>query len=184
MTTEHRADIDVQHVEHPKRGQVTRLTWRGWQVDMDALSVTVPPQQTTARTDDLDTLLRAAYRMLDIAVVRPRRPLTALRVALPEPLAADLVAVLRAAQRIVDRRWDRRSTDVYAATSQAWQDAGMTVPHALLVATLRAALPPAATSLADYEHAAGAQALHTLYDHAIGLWCTDHADHARRSRIA
>jgi hypothetical protein len=184
MTTEHLAGIDVQHVEHPKRGQLTRLTWHGWQVDFDALSVTVPPQQNPARTGDLDTLLRAAYRMLDIAVVHQRRPLTAVRAELPEPLAAELVAVLRAAQRIVDRRWDRRSTDVYAATSQAWQDADMTVPYALLVATLREALPPTATNLADYEHAASPQALYALYDGAISLWCTDHADQARPSRIA
>jgi hypothetical protein len=99
MTNEHRAGIDVQHVEHPKRGRLTRLTWHGWQVDVDALNVTVPPQQNPARTGDLDTLLRVAYRMLDVAIARQRRPLAVLRAELPEPLIAEIVDVLRAAQR-------------------------------------------------------------------------------------
>jgi hypothetical protein len=60
----------------------------------------------------------------------------------------------------------------------------MTVPYALLMATLREALPPTATNLADYEHAASAPALHALYQHAISLWCSQDTGDARPSRIA
>jgi hypothetical protein len=182
--SEHITGIDVHHAQHPKRGQVTRLCWQGWQVDIDGLSVSVPPQDTTGTIDDLATLLGAAYRMLDIPIIRRPHPLTVLRAAPPEPLAAELVAILSAAQHIADRRWDRRASDVYACTSQAWQDAGMTVPYALLLATLRAALPQAASSLAGYEYVPNAQPLHTLYDRAIAPCCTEHPGTARPSRIA
>ncbi len=45
--------IDVDHTQYPRRGQIiTRLSWRGWQVDLDGLSVRVPSRTapTTAST--------------------------------------------------------------------------------------------------------------------------------------
>jgi len=36
------AEIGVEYVHHVKRGLLTRLTWRGWDVDIDGPNVTVP----------------------------------------------------------------------------------------------------------------------------------------------
>ncbi len=71
---------------------------------------------------------------------------------------------------------------MYACTKQAWRDAGMPVPYAALVTTLRAALPQPGSSLADHNHTATAAAIHTLYDQAIGLCAGRPAAHT--SRIA
>jgi hypothetical protein len=169
--------IAVATVHHPKRGQVTRLNWRGWQVDLDGLSVSVPAQHSAeAQLDDLAGLLNAAYRMLGIAVLPRTQSLFGLRATLPEVLSADVVTILRAAQRIAEQSWNRRSFDVYACTSQAWQDAGAPVPYTLLLDTLRAALPPDRASLTEYNDTSGDLAMQTLYDQAISMWhgATDH----------
>ena len=33
------AAVGIEHVHHIKRGQVTRLTWNGWMVDIDGVGV-------------------------------------------------------------------------------------------------------------------------------------------------
>jgi hypothetical protein len=176
--------IKVNHAHHPKHGQITRLSWRGWQVDLDGLSVCVPLQDSTGTSiDDLATLLCAAYRMLRIPVVRRPSALAVLRRGLPTTLAAEVAQILRAAQAVADKHWDRRPFDIYACTKQSWQDAGMSVPYAALVTTLRAALPQPGSSLAEHNHTATAAAIHTLYDHAISL-CRAGRPAAETSRIA
>jgi hypothetical protein len=50
--------IGFEHLHHIKRGQVTRLTWNGWLVDIDGTSVTVALQDSAGKTiADLATLL-------------------------------------------------------------------------------------------------------------------------------
>lgn len=176
--------IEVDRTEHPKRGQITRLSWRGWQVDLDELSVSVPQQDSAGKSiDDLATLLCTAYRMLDIPVVRRPSAQTVLSRGLPAPLAGPVAQNLRAAQEVADKHWDRRSFDIYACTKQAWLDDGLSVPYAVLVTTLRAALPNPGSSLAEHNCTATAAAIHTLYDHAISL-CRAGGAAADTSRIA
>jgi hypothetical protein len=94
------AAVGIEHVHHIKRGQVTRLTWNGWMVDIDGVSVTVPVQDTAGKAiADLGTLLGAAYRMVDIPIARGIAPLTRIRSHLPDPTVRDLVDVLRAPRR-------------------------------------------------------------------------------------
>lgn len=186
MTAELITGIAIDHAHHPKRGQITRLSWHGWQVDLDGLSVSVPQQDSTGTTTtDLAILLQAAYRMLNIAVPRPPDLAAMVRGGLPKPMADDLVSTFRAAQHIADVHWHRRSFDIYACTSQAWHDSGMKLPYALLIATLRSALPQPGSSLADFNDTATASAIHTLYEHAITLCSTARpVSHGTTSRIA
>jgi hypothetical protein len=173
MATTSLPGLAEEPTHHPARGQITRLSWRGWHVHLDGESVRVPVQDGDGKSiDDLDDLLTAAYRMLNIPIARRPSTLAALRAGLPAPLTGRVVQILRAAQRLADNRWGSRSSGVYDCTHQAWQDAGMGVPYTLLVTALRAALPQPGASLADYHHTATAAALHTLYDHAVGLCCT------------
>jgi hypothetical protein len=80
----------------------------------------------------------------------------------------EIVAVLRSAQAVADTHWHWRSFDVYQCLRAAWE-ADESLPHELLVATLRAALP-ANTTLADYTHHASGAAIRTLFDAAIRIW--------------
>lgn len=185
MTAELITGIEVDHAHHPKRGQITRLSWHGWQVDIDGLSVSVPLQDSTGRTTtDLATLLQAAYRMLNIAVPRPPDLAAMVRAGLPKPMAEDLASTLRSAQQIADSHWHRRSFDIYACTSQAWHESGMKLPYALLMATLRAALPQPGSSLADFNDTATASAIHALYEGAIARCSTTRRVSGTTSRIA
>jgi hypothetical protein len=163
------AEIGLEYVHHIKRGLLTRLTWRGWAVDIDGPNVTVPPQNSAGKTTaDLATLLGAAYRMIGTPIARGRGPLTRPRTSLPAPMIEEIVAVLRSARAIADTHWHWRSVDVYQCLRAAWE-ADESLPHELLVATLRAALP-ANTTLADYTHRASAATIRTLFDAAIRIW--------------
>jgi hypothetical protein len=162
--------IGVEHVQHPKRGQVRRLTFHGWLVDIDGTNVTVPEQHSAGKTvADLATLLGAAYKMINTPITRSADAEPRIRDVLPAPIVGELIHVLQAAQAIADERWHRSTFDIYQCTRLAWQNAGMMLPHTLLITTLRAALPPA-TTLADYNHAAVARTIHALFDDAINIW--------------
>jgi hypothetical protein len=176
MASTKAADIGVEYVHHIKRGALTRLTWGGWAVDIDGPNVTVPLQDSAGKTTaDLATLLGAAYKMIDTPIARGRGPLTASRTNLPEPMIGEIVAVLRSAQTFADTHWHRRSFDIYQCLGAAWEDAEASLPHELLIATLRAALP-ANTTLADYNHHATTTTIHALFNDAIRIW--RHAPHS------
>jgi hypothetical protein len=167
------ATIAIEHVHHTKRGEITRLAWKGWMVDIDGVSVTVPLQDTAGKTiADLGTLLGAAYRMVNIPIARGPAPLARIRADLPAVKVREVVDVLRAAQAIAENDCHRRTFDIYGCISRAWRNADMPVPHTLLIATLRAALPPA-TTLADYTHQATLRGIQALFDQAIELWRRD-----------
>lgn len=44
MTTHGLTDLTVAHLPRTKVGELTRLSWRGWHVDLDGYRVTVPAQ--------------------------------------------------------------------------------------------------------------------------------------------
>lgn len=162
--------IGIEHVHHPKHGQIRRLTFNGWLVDVDGTNATVPEQHSAGKTvADLATLLGAAYKMMNTPITRSADAEPRLRAVLPAPIVGELIRVLRAAQAIADERWHRSTFDIYQCTRLAWQNAGMMLPHTLLITSLRAALPPA-TTLADYNHAATARTIHALFDDAISIW--------------
>jgi hypothetical protein len=163
-------EIGVEYVHHVKRGVLTRLTWGWWAVDIDGPNVTVPPQSSAGKTTaDLATLLGAAYTMIGTPIARGRGPLTPPRTNLPAPMIEQIVAVLRSAQAIAESHWHWRTFDVYECLGAAWEASEASLPHELLVATLRAALP-ANTTLADYTHRASAATIRTLFDAAIRIW--------------
>jgi hypothetical protein len=164
------AEIGLEYVRHIKRGLLTRLTWRGWAVDIDGANVTVPLQDSAGQTTaDLATLLGAAYRTIGTPIARGRGPLTRRRTILPAPMIGEIVAVLRSAQSIADTHWHWQSFDVYQCLGAAWAEGEALLPHELLVATLRAALP-ANTTLADYNYHASSATIHRLFDDAIRIW--------------
>ena len=144
MTTHGLTGLNVTHLPRIKGEDQTRLSWRGWHVDLDGQRVTVPAQPIAGKnTADLDLLLGAGYRMLDITTAARLSPLPQLRGRIPDGMITQIVEILQAAQRIAETDCHRQAFDVYDCTNRAWHDAGMPVPYALLMRSLRAALPPA-----------------------------------------
>ncbi|SBS76620.1 hypothetical protein MHPYR_340029 [uncultured Mycobacterium sp.] len=170
-TTPGLTGLAVAHLPRIRGGDLTRLSWRGWHVDLDQHRVTVPVQPIAGKNiDDLDLLLGAGYRMLDIATAARLSPLPQLRVRLPESMITQIVAVLQSAQRIADIDSHRGVFDVYECTSRAWRDSGMSIPYAVLLRSLRAVLPPGVGNLAGYDRCARPTDVHDLYTAAIHRW--------------
>lgn len=171
MTTHGLTGLTVAHLPRTKGGDLTRLSWRGWHVDLDEHRVTVPVQPIAGKNiDDLDLLLGAGYRMLNITTPARLSPLPQLRDRLPDAMIAQIVAVLQSAQRLADTDCRREAFDVYDCTSRASRDAGMSVPYAPLIRSLRAALPPGMGNLAAYDRCARSTDVHDLYTEAIRSW--------------
>jgi hypothetical protein len=126
--------------------QITRLQFRSWFVDVDGTAISVPRQRITAAHSpiDLDICLNAARHL-----VRQNTPSPA---PTPPPTldAAEAVAaVLQAAHDIASTQWHPVNLDVYACTSAAWTNSGMTVAYTSLIRALRRALPPGGSRLID-----------------------------------
>lgn len=171
MTTHGLPGPSVTHLRSTKGDDLTRLSWRGWHVDLGGQRVTVPSQPIAGKnTADLDLLLGTGYRVLGIATAPRNGPLPYVRDRLPDNTITHIVETLQSAQRIANAACRRGAFDVYDCTSQAWQDAGMAVPYAWLMRSLRAALPPGAGNLAVYDRRASAAAVHDLYATAIRSW--------------
>lgn len=160
-------NLMVERIDDLKGGHITAVSSGGWRVEIRGPNVTVPAQDSAGKSiDDLAELLRAAYTMAGTPINSGIGSLARVRASLPEPLVVDLVDVLTTAQKIADRHWNRASRDVYQCLGAAWRQTGMTVPHTLLVAALRTALP-AATTLCDFNIAADPATVHALFDSAI-----------------
>lgn len=159
--------LTVEHAEDLRRGRITVVSLGGWSVKIAGPNVTVPVQDSARKsTDDLAALLQAAYQVAGTPINNGIGSWARVRDALPERLVADLIAVLRAAQRTADAQWNRASCDVYRCLGLAWRDADMRVPHTLLVAAMRAGLPPA-TTVCDFNSTANLHTVHALFDAAI-----------------
>jgi hypothetical protein len=163
--------LAVAHLPRIRGRDLTRLSWRGWHVDLDAQRVTVPAQPIDDKNiDDLDRLLGAGYRMLNTTTAARLSPLPQLRDRLPDSLITQIIAVLQSAQRLADIDCRRGAFDIYECTGRAWRDAGMSIPYAFLMRSLRAALPPGVGNLAAYNRCAHPAAVHDLYTAAIRRW--------------
>ena len=175
MAAEQLNDIGVTHLTHPRGGNFTRLSWRGWHVDLDGQRVTVPTQISAGKSiEDLDALLRTGYRMLNIPIGHRARVDSLMAGRLPDALVEKIIEILWSAQHRAASHCGPAPFDVYQCTRRAWEDADMAVPYALLLSSLRAVLPPAAGSLADYTDTAGPAATSALYGRAIDMWCGHH----------
>lgn len=144
--------------------QITRLQFRGWFVDVDGTTISVPRQRITPAHSptDLNVCLDAARHLLRQTLTPPPAPTT------PRPLdAADAVAaVLHAAQNIASTQWHPLNLDIYACTSAAWTDTGMTVAYTSLIRALRHAVPPG-SRLIDVNDNATRDDICDLYRRAI-----------------
>jgi hypothetical protein len=160
-------NLTVEHIQDLKRARITAVSSGGWLVKICGPNVTVPEQDSAGKSiDDLAALLQAAYRTAGTPINCGIGSLGRVRASLPETLVSDLVAVLRSAQRIADEQWNRASRDVYRCLELAWRNTAMHVPHTLLIAAVRAALPPA-TTLCDFNSNANVHTIHALFDTAI-----------------
>lgn len=160
-------NLTVEHLRDLKRGRITAVSAGGWLVKIFGPNVTVPAQDSAGKCiDDLAALLQAAYQIAGTPINSGIGSLARVRASLPEPLLAELVEVLRSAQRIADQQWNRASRDAYQCLELAWRNTSMHVPYTLLVAALRTALPPA-TTLCDFNNEANVHTIHALFESAI-----------------
>jgi hypothetical protein len=61
MTTHGLTGLAVAHLPRIRGGDLTRLSWRGWHIDLDEQRVTVPSQPVAGKNiDDFDLLLAPA----------------------------------------------------------------------------------------------------------------------------
>lgn len=155
--------IELTHFEPPIKGaQITELRCNGWAVRIAGVAVTVPSQDLAGKSaEDLAYCLAKAYALANVHIVP--QP-SALR---PEAIAA-LTKTLAQARHIAKAHWSPRSCDIYRCTRQAWEQDGMRVPYALLIRSLRAALPEH-TTLIDYNDHAHRDLIGQLYARAIAL---------------
>jgi hypothetical protein len=158
-----RTDVEISGFEHPvTRRHIKRLRFGGWTVHVDRAAVTVPSQDIAGKAiEDLAYCLHEAYVLAGV------------RIASGPPvygpaLADDLTATLHHAQQIAQKQWSARSRDVYRCTRDAWEETCMAVPYALLIRSLRAALPER-TTLIDYNDHGDRDQVCGLYARAIAL---------------
>lgn len=177
------SEIQCRGYADPTHGaQITRLTFRGWIVDVDRGEVTIPRQRVSAgkAIADLAVCVQAAHTLARKHQQRaPSAETVATPSSRPESAQQRLAAVLRAARDIAEQQWRPVSNDVYACTRQAWEDADMNVPYAALLRALRAVLP-AGTNLMEFNDEATGSAICALYDRAITRLLTPQASSGGR----
>lgn len=154
---------------------ITRLTWRGWVVHVVDGAVVVPQQPTAGKAiGDLAVCLRSAYALIEVGDVTSGPTTGARRVARGGSLAVAVAEVISDAAEGAGRWPHRVGCDVYECLRRAWEDGGMRVPYAAVVAVVRACLP-AGITLSDFgEAAAGVQSVCDLLAGAAA-WAVDGA---------
>lgn len=150
--------------------QITRLSWRGWIVDIvDDIAVQVPLQPTEGKsTSDLAACLRSAYaRVPDCD--RDSGPNTgSRRVRQAGPLADGVAAVIAAAIAVTEaagRRSGQSVCDVYTYLRQAWVDLDRQTPFCAVLAAVRDVL--AQSTLADFSASASPEQARQLLCRAL-----------------
>ncbi|GAA2401593.1 hypothetical protein [Mycolicibacterium llatzerense] len=164
-------DVAIEHVHHPKHGPVSRLSRRGWSVDItDTGAVVVPVQTTSGKTTaDLRYLLSAAYAMAEAPLQGAYEPVTASTVE-------HVIAALRAGYAAALASTRPTQIDVYQCAAAGWDRTGQNAPYRLVIDALRAALPPK-TTLVDHP----SDAVPDLFRRAIELRSRPPAAHPRGS---
>jgi hypothetical protein len=158
---------------------ITRLTWRGWVVHVVDSAVVVPLQPTEAKAiGDLAACLRSAYALIEVGDATSGPATGVRRIARGGPLAVAVAEVISEAAEAAGRWPGRVGCDVYDCLRRAWEDDGMRVPYAAVVAAVRACLPPGIT-LTDFSEAAGAGRVYALLTGAA-TWVLDGAPRVGR----
>jgi hypothetical protein len=152
---------------------ITRLRWRGWVVHVVDGAVVVPQQPTEGKAiGDLAVCLRSAYGLIEVGDATSGPTTGARRIALGGPLAVAVAEVISLAADAAGQSPHRRVSDVYDFLRRAWEDDGMQVPFAAVVAAVRACLP-AGITLTDFsEAAAGVGPVYDLLN-AAAVWVVD-----------
>lgn len=151
--------------QDPTTGRhITRLQFGSWFVDVDGTAITVPRQRITSAHSplDLDTCLNAARHLIQRRTT-PARPAP----TTPPPASEAVAAVLQVGHDVARARWQRITFDIYACTSAAWTDTGMTVPYTSLVRALRRPLAPGTRLIDVNDNAATSDDVCDLYRRAI-----------------
>lgn len=153
------SDVAITSERDPISGRETiQVHLAGWRVNVAGSYVTVPHQDSTAKsTAALAECLAAAHRLAGITTVGPAD--TTIRSA---KLAAAVIDTLTAARDIAAQHWSPLGLDMYRCIRDAWQDRGMTAPYTLLIAAVRAALPADSTLLDYNDHAERAEIIELL----------------------
>lgn len=151
---------------------ITRLRWRGWDVHVVDGAVVVPQQPTEGKAiGDLAACLRSAYGLIEVGDATSGPTTGARRIALGSPLAFAVAEVISLAADAAGH-WPHQVCDVYDFLRRAWEDDGMQVPFAAVVAAVRACLP-AGITLTDFsEAAAGVGPAYDLLNFAA-VWVLD-----------
>jgi hypothetical protein len=152
---------------------ITRLRWRGWVVHVVDGAVVVPLQPTEGKAiGDLAVCLRSAYALVEVGDATSGPTTGARRIARGGPLAVAVAEVISAAAEAAGRSPHRGGCYVYDCLRRAWEDDGMRVPYAAVVAAVRACLP-AGITLTDFsEGAAGVEPVYDLLNGAA-VWVVD-----------
>lgn len=166
MSTELLPRIEVH--THPKRGtEILTMELAGWTVVIDGQAVTVPHQPIAGKTlEGLRRCLREAYAMRNIAVAGGMGTWATIRPTLPRNVLDYIAGVLDSARRGVYRPGPFSGFDFYRCTRLAWERADMKVPFALVLAAMRAVLPPGMT-LTAYGDAVSGDGIDALYAAAL-----------------
>ncbi|MGD9622272.1 MAG: hypothetical protein AB7G47_19785 [Mycolicibacterium sp.] len=171
MPTTSSTEIQILRHQDPATGhQLTRVQFRGWQVDISGTTISLPQHTLTAGQTpiDLAVCLDAARTLIQ----GPRRPAPSppRSAPLPPPIDhnATVAAVLAEARTVAATHWHPTLCDIYECTSTAWTASGMRVGYATLTRALRAALPEGMRLIA-FNDAATRDDICSFFDRAISL---------------
>lgn len=159
---------------------ITRQKWRGWVVHVVDGAVVAPHQPTAGKAiGDLAVCLRSAYGMIEVGDATSGPTTGARRIAHGGPLAVAVAEVISLAADAAGQSPHRGAYDVYDCLRRAWEDDGMQVPYAAVVAAVRACLP-ARITLTDFsEAAAGVEPVYHLLNDAA-VWVVEGRGHIGR----
>lgn len=167
-------ELGVDHVQLTA-GPATRLSWRGWLVDVYPSGAITVPEQTAAdkAITDLNTLLVTAYARTGTPIhhgysADPAQWAAHSATTDRSQIRGDAIAALRAGRGIAQQLWSPRKFSVYACAEHGWRQTEMRAPYAVIMAALRAALPPHMTLGYYNDHAPSRRAIPDLFAAAIG----------------
>lgn len=169
MPTTASTGVRVLRHHDPATGhQITRVQFRGWQVDVDGTTISLPRHTLNAGQTPLDlaVCLDAARSLIE---GRPRPAPRPTRPAPPIDHRATVAAVLAEARAIAATHWHPTLCDIYECTSAAWTASGMRIGYTTLTRALRTALPEGMRLIAFNDAATTRDDICSFFDRAISL---------------
>lgn len=133
----------------------------------------MPDQSAANKTvADLNTLLATAYARAGMPIhhgysADPAHWCAHSATTSRSEMRDDAIAALRASRSIAQQLWSPRKFSVYACADHGWRQTEMRAPYAVIMASLRAALPPLTTLGYYNDHAPTRRAIPDLFVDAI-----------------